>query len=92
MSNNNTLVNRYFTIKDDVFFMYSRIDGEYGPQLLITSGDFEGEIHQTKVANSAPLDFEFRLGELQYFAYIFATFNPKLKANYELPTQEPQTP
>lgn len=84
-------VNRYFTIKDEVFYMYSRIEGDYGYQMLCTYGDFEHSISQSATQGSAPLDFNFRLGEMQYFLQIFQMFNPKFKTDYGISEESPQT-
>lgn len=90
-------VYRYFSITQDeqgeeIFNMYSKQNGEFGDQLLHTSGSLGWilpTIHQEQMSDSASLDFEFRLTEMSYFLSLFQMFNPQNKLLYE--TQESQT-
>lgn len=82
---------RYFTIKDECFFMYSRLDGEFGAQLLLTSASTDDcRIQQCQQPDSAPVDFNFRLGEMNYFLQVYSMFNPQNKVDYGI-QEESQT-
>lgn len=76
---------RYFTIKEETLYMHSRVEGEFGVQQLICSASPLGDtISQTIVAGSAPVEFAFRLGEMNYFLQILSLFNPKNQVDYGL--------
>lgn len=82
---------RWFTIKDETFYMFSRIEGEFGIQEMQTAAPLtvsDMSISQQMVPNSSPLDFAFRLGEMQYFIQVFSMFNPKSKEDYGLSQEE----
>lgn len=85
------LIYRYFELKDEVLFMHSAYDGDFGRQILVTSArnDF---INQINAEGSAPTEFAFRLGEMQYFLSVYSMFNPINKSNYELPQTQTQEP
>lgn len=84
---------RYFAIKDECLFMYSKLEGEFGSQLIVSSACTEDStIHQQSQPGSAPLDFNFRLGEMQYFLQVYSMFNPQNKVDYGIQEEEPQTP
>lgn len=72
---------RYFNIVDDWFIMFSRVEGEFGIQELQTQANSDF-IQQIPSKDSAPVDFNFRLGEMQYFLQVYSLFNPKLKIDY----------
>lgn len=80
---------RYFTIKDENFYMYSRVEGEFGSQLLVTYAGLSAQPGELSIAQqtsieSAPPDMSFRIGEMQYFLSVFQFFNPKFKVDYGL--------
>lgn len=79
---------RYFNIADGWFIMFSRIEGEFGLQELQTQAN-DSFIQQIPSKESSPCDFNFRLGEMQYFLQVYNMFNPKLKVDYGI--QETQT-
>lgn len=74
---------RYFNIADGWFIMFSRIEGEFGIQELQTQAN-DTFIQQIPSKESAPCDFLFRLGEMQYFLQVYSMFNPKTKEDYGL--------
>lgn len=76
-------VMRYFTIKEETFYMYSKISGEFGDQLLVTTAT-GSLIAQAPGEGSSPLDFNFRLGEMNYFLQVYSMFNPQNKMDYGL--------
>lgn len=85
-------VYRYFTIKEDVFMMASRVEGEFGIQEIHTLASPSGDsILQQKTSQSAPPSFEFRVGEMQYFLQVFSMFNPKFQTDYGLQETQQET-
>lgn len=74
-------VHRYFNIAEGWFIMFSRIEGEFGIQEVQTQAN-EDLIQQLPSKDSAPVDFNFRLGEMQYFLQVYSMFNPKFKVDY----------
>lgn len=78
---------RYFNIAEGWFIMFSRIEGEFGIQELQTQANTD-VIQQVPTQNSAPVDFNFRLGEMQYFLQLYNLFNPKLKVDYGIQEKE----
>lgn len=79
---------RYFNISQGYFIMFSRLEGEFGFMELQTQAN-EDSIQQLPSKDSSPVDFNFRLGEMQYFLQVYSLFNPKLKVDYGLQeTQE----
>lgn len=85
---------RYFSIKDETFYMFSRVEGEFGFQELQTAAPLDVvdvSIQQQKAPGSADIDFAFRLGEMHYFLQVFNMFNPKNKVDYGLQEADPQT-
>lgn len=85
-------VYRYFTIKDEVFTMASRVEGDFGIQEIQTSASPNGDvIIQRSTPNSAPPSFEFRVGEMQYFLQVFSMFNPKFQTDYGLQETQQET-
>lgn len=88
---NQPLIYRYFEIIDDIFTMHSAYDGDFGRQILVTAA-CKNFINQITAEGSAPADFAFRLGEMQYFLSVYSLFNPINKSNYELPQTQTQEP
>lgn len=83
-------VQRYFTIKDETFYMYSRVEGPYGTQLVCTTAT-DKLIAQAPGEGSAPLDFAFRLGEMSYFLQVYSLFNPQNSVDYGLQETQQET-
>lgn len=96
-------VQRYFEMSDQTFWMYSQIQGEFGPVTLqifapisplpVSLGVQEGSLsHSFLHCNCSSDDsefFQFRLQEVAYFLQVFSMFNPQIKKDYGL-SQTPQ--
>lgn len=106
MSNNqfpSADVQRLFEMEGDNLRMFSKIQGEFGDCILMSSIDLVPgysedsgvllQIHQEPY-NSPIKDipFEFRLGEMHYFLQIASLFNPKNRTDYGLPQTQTDLP
>lgn len=95
-------VQRYFEMSEQTFWMYSQIQGEFGPVTLqicapitplpAVSGTEDGALSHSfmhcNCSSDDPEFFQFRLQEVAYFLQVFSMFNPQIKKDYGLQTSQ----